>query len=137
MDDDFAGGWNKDKGKNPRSVLSRMGYIISYANWPIIWVSRIQTKRALSTKQTKYIALSQAMRGILPFVDIMKEIVFTQTSRRPPDGNVLSFLKSSNCINSLRKQSRINHTRGFPANATLYQKHWYQVPSLPEYQQEW
>ena len=62
---------------------------------------------------------------------------FTQTSRRPPDGTVLSFLKSSNCINSLRKQSRINHTRGFPANATLYQKHWYQVPSLPEYQQEW
>ena len=43
VDADFAGRWNQEKGKDPGLVLSRTGYIISYANCLIIWVSWPQT----------------------------------------------------------------------------------------------
>ena len=37
---------------------------------------RIQTEIALSITEAEYISLSQAMRDVLPFVSIMKEIEF-------------------------------------------------------------
>ena len=43
VDADFAGEWNQEEGKDPGSVPSRMGYIITYANSPIIWAIQIQT----------------------------------------------------------------------------------------------
>ena len=55
-------------------VLSITGYVISYANRPIIWTSRIQTEILLITTEAEYIALSQAMRGVLTFVSLMKEM---------------------------------------------------------------
>ncbi len=49
--------------ENADNVLSRTGYVIMYANCPILWVSRlqIQTEIALSTAKAEYIALSQAL----------------------------------------------------------------------------
>ena len=57
-------------------VLSRTGYAISYANCLIILARRIQTEIALITVEAEYIDLSQAMRGILPFVSLMKKFEF-------------------------------------------------------------
>ena len=76
MDSDFAGGWNQEEGKDPGSVISRMVYVISYANCPIIWARRIQTEIAIITMEEEYIDLSQVMRYALPFVNLMKEIEF-------------------------------------------------------------
>ena len=76
VDSDFDGGWNQEKGKYPGSNLFGTGYVITYANFPIIWVRRIQTEIDLSTMEAEYIALSQAMRYVLPFVSLMKEIEF-------------------------------------------------------------
>ena len=53
-----------------------MGYVSSYANCPTIWASRLQIEIAISTTEAEYIALSQAIRDVLPFVSIMKEIDF-------------------------------------------------------------
>ena len=41
-DADFARIWNQDKGE-PVSVISRAGYVITYAEFTIIWASRLQT----------------------------------------------------------------------------------------------
>ena len=57
-------------------VLSITGYVISYANRPIIWTSRIQTEILLITTEAEYIALFQAIRYVLHFVSLMKEIEF-------------------------------------------------------------
>ena len=43
VDADFVGGWNQEEGNNPVLVLSVMGYVITYANCPIILARRIQT----------------------------------------------------------------------------------------------
>ena len=76
VDADLSGGWNQEEVRDPSSVLSITGYVIMYANYPIIWASRIQTEIALSTTEAEYIALSKLMRGVLPFMNIMKEISF-------------------------------------------------------------
>ena len=76
VDADFAGGWNQEEDKDPGLVLSRIGYVIIYANFPIIWVIRIQIEIALITMEAEYISLSQTMRDVLPFVSLIKEIQF-------------------------------------------------------------
>ena len=44
-----------------------------YANCPLIWASKIQTEIALSSTKAEYIALSQALREIIPLTALMKE----------------------------------------------------------------
>ena len=74
VDADFAGGWSSGDHSNPECVLSRMGFVIMYAGCPIMWLSKLQTEIALSTTEAEYIALSQAMREVIPFMNLMKEI---------------------------------------------------------------
>jgi hypothetical protein len=45
-----------------------------YAGCPITWLSKLQTEIALSTTEAECIALSQAMREVIPFMNLMQEI---------------------------------------------------------------
>ena len=54
--------------------MSRTGYIIMYANCPIHFVNKLQTEIALSTAEAEYIALSQALREVIPLMTLLKEI---------------------------------------------------------------
>ena len=74
VDADFAGNYDKDHNDDPNSVKSRSGCIISYANCPIIWYSRLQTEIALSTTEAEYIALSQGTREVLPIRSLLLEL---------------------------------------------------------------
>lgn len=51
VDADFAWGWTQADASNAENVLSCTGYVIMYANCPILWVSRLQTEIALSTAE--------------------------------------------------------------------------------------
>jgi hypothetical protein len=66
----FAGGWCQEVGEDPASVLSRTGYVIRLYGCPLFWVSKLQTEIALSTTKSEYIALSQAMREVIPLMEI-------------------------------------------------------------------
>ena len=74
VDADFAGNWNLCECDNPASVLSRTGFIITYAKCPLVWTSRLQSEILLSTCESEYIALSQAMKEIIHLVNIPGEI---------------------------------------------------------------
>ena len=41
VDADFAGGWSSGDCTNPEMVLSRTGFLISYAGCPIFWKSKL------------------------------------------------------------------------------------------------
>ena len=45
-----------------------------FAGCPITWQSKLQTEIALSTTESEYIALSSAMREVIPFLNLLKEI---------------------------------------------------------------
>ena len=74
VDASFATEFSKERSSDPTSVLSRTGYVILYKACPIIWVSRMQTEIALSTTEAEYIALSQAMRDVIPFMSLLEEL---------------------------------------------------------------
>ena len=86
VDADFAGGgWASGDQTNPESVLSRTRFIIVYAGYPIFWCSKLQTEIALSTTESEYIALSQSMHEVLPFLNVSNEIhkVFPLEKSKP------------------------------------------------------
>jgi hypothetical protein len=73
-DADFAGLWTRDDKHDPHCVRSRTGYVISLADCPILWKSKLQTEIALSTMEAKYVALSTSCKDLFPIIDITKEI---------------------------------------------------------------
>jgi hypothetical protein len=49
-DADFAGSWTLETSANPSSVKSRIGYIITFANCPILCTSKLQSEIALCNR---------------------------------------------------------------------------------------
>ena len=74
VDADFAGGYTRATANDPASVLSRTGYVIFYYGCPVLWASKMQTEICLSTVEAEYVALSQAMRDVIPFLDQTQEM---------------------------------------------------------------
>ncbi len=73
VDADFAG--NFRPGDTSRSsCLSRTGYVICLSNCPIMWASKLQSSIALSTCKAEYIALSTALRDVIPLMLVMNEL---------------------------------------------------------------
>ena len=60
-------------------VWSRTRYVLNFSDYPIMWVSNFQTELAVSTLYSKYAALSQSMRYLLPlktlYMDVIKGLV--------------------------------------------------------------
>jgi hypothetical protein len=73
-DADFAGGWSCTDAGNVDNVLSRTGFIICYANCPLIWCSKLQTEIALSTAEAEYMAMSHALHDMIPVQNLVKEV---------------------------------------------------------------
>jgi hypothetical protein len=74
VDADFASGWSSVDCDEPSSVYSRTGFVIMFAGCPLIWVSKLQTEVALSTTEAEYIALSYAMRELIPLLGLIEEL---------------------------------------------------------------
>ena len=74
VDAHFAGNWTPDQAADPRACLSRTGYVIFYANCPIIWHSKLQSTISLSTTEAEYVALSTAMRDVIYFINLIEEL---------------------------------------------------------------
>ena len=74
LDADFAGGWNITTSTDADNIMSCTGFVITYANCPIYWASHLQTEIALSTAKAEYIAMSSALRKVIPLMTLMKEL---------------------------------------------------------------
>lgn len=75
-DASLGGDWrSEDSGDDPNTARSRMGYVILYAGCPVIWTSRLITEICLSTTEAEYCALSEALRQVIPMMDLQRECV--------------------------------------------------------------
>ena len=72
VDADFAGLWPHEDKLDPTSVKSRTGFVICIANCPVIWTSKLQATIALSTMEAEYMALSMAMKSLIPFQETVR-----------------------------------------------------------------
>ena len=77
VDANFAGGYCNDTKDDPISVYSRIGYVIFYFGCPVLWVSKLQAEISLSTVEAEYVALSTAMRDLIPFIYEVNELSTT------------------------------------------------------------
>jgi hypothetical protein len=71
VDADFAGLWPFEDKQDPSCVKSRTGFAICLSGCPVVWSSKLQTDIATSTMEAEYNALSQAMREVLPFKNLV------------------------------------------------------------------
>ena len=72
VDADFAGLWPHEDKADPISVKSRTGFAICIADCPVIWQSKLQATIALSTMEAEYMALSMAMKSVIPFQETVR-----------------------------------------------------------------
>ncbi len=74
VDADFAGLWNHEHHGDPVCVKSRTGHVMMLSDCPVHWVSKLQTEISQSTTEAECIALSQAMRELLPMRDFLSHV---------------------------------------------------------------
>jgi hypothetical protein len=75
VDADFCGNWDKFiAAQDPNTAKSRTGFLIKYMNAPIFWQSKMQTQFALSSAESKYIALSTAAQFVKSIMYLLEEI---------------------------------------------------------------
>ena len=72
IDADFAGLWGVKDLNDSICVRSHTGYIITLAGCPLLWVSKLQMLTSTSTMQAEYVALSTAMRDLIPLCRVLK-----------------------------------------------------------------
>ncbi|KAL7479592.1 hypothetical protein ACHAW6_005325 [Cyclotella cf. meneghiniana] len=67
-DANFAGLYGHGDSQDLHCACSRSGFVILVFCCPAFWKSKLQTEIALSTMETKCVALSMACKDLLPLV---------------------------------------------------------------------
>jgi hypothetical protein len=74
-DADFSCNWNKEFTRtDPSTAKSHSGWIVFYAGCPVCWASKLQSQVALSTTEAEYIAMSMALRDVIPIMNLLDEL---------------------------------------------------------------
>jgi hypothetical protein len=70
-DTDFAGMYGHEDHTDPAYAKSCTGFIITFAECPVFWQSKLQTETALSTMEAKIIPLSACCRELFYIIDMV------------------------------------------------------------------
>ena len=71
VDADWARNWLKTHPNDKTGALSCTGYLITYANCPIMWGSKMQLCVALNTTEAELIALSTTLREVIHLQNLL------------------------------------------------------------------
>ena len=55
--------WGYEDPQDPICARKRPGFVVTFANCPLLWVSKLQTEIALSTLHSEYVTLSHSVRA--------------------------------------------------------------------------
>ena len=74
-DADFAGNWYQDTAEYDASTAkSQTGFIMLYADFPVLWCSKLQTQVTLSTTEEEYVSLSHSLRAAIPLINLLNKM---------------------------------------------------------------
>jgi hypothetical protein len=131
-DADFAGLWTYEDVQDPTCTRSRTGYLLTVGGTPIVWSSRLQTETALSTMEAEYIALSTAMRALLPMRNTQHEILSTFFARESQNVSTISSVWEDN-QSTLILANATNPPRLTPRSKHIAIKyHWFRDYLSPD-----
>jgi hypothetical protein len=74
LDADFAGMYVHEEHTDPDYAKCCTGFIVIFAECPVLWQSKLQTEMALSTMEAKVIALSACCREPFPIIDMVSSL---------------------------------------------------------------
>jgi hypothetical protein len=98
-DKDLSGNWNREFAPvDPSTAKSQSGWIIFFAGCPISWASKLQSQNVLSTTEAEYITMSQALRDIIPVMNLLQEMR-EHTSR----WFVLNLMSTARCLKTMQE----------------------------------
>ena len=69
-DADFAGMYGHENSTDPSCVKSQTRFVITVANCPVLWQSKLQTETALSTMEAEVVAFAHSCRELFPIMDM-------------------------------------------------------------------
>ena len=115
VDADFAGLNSVEPQSDPVRAKSRTGYIIKVAGCPAIWKSQLQTSIATSTGHAEYIALSSAMRQVIPMKRMLTEALSVMRPTMIPPVPVIraTVFEDNSAALSLATNHRLNNRTHF------------------------
>ena len=70
----FEGLLKHEDYQDPVCVNSRTGYVMTLVRCTLYWLSKLQNYIALSTLESEYISLSQAMRDLLSLRQFLQKV---------------------------------------------------------------
>ena len=74
-DADFAGLWGHEDPQDPIFARSRTVFVVTFYNFPLLWVSKLHTQIALSTLYYEYAAFYHSIRALIPLKSLIKEVI--------------------------------------------------------------
>ena len=74
-DADFVGLWGHENPQNPICASSRTGFVVTFANRPLLLVSKLQIEIVLYTLHPENVALSHSIRELILLKILIKEVI--------------------------------------------------------------
>ena len=71
----FAGLWGHENPQDPICDRSRTGFVVTFDNFPLLWVSKLKTEIALYTLHSEYVTLSHSIKSLIPLKSIIKKVI--------------------------------------------------------------
>ena len=71
----FAGLWGHENPQDPIYARSRTGFVVTFANFSLLWVSKLQTEIALSTLHYECVTLSHSVIALSTLKSLIKELI--------------------------------------------------------------
>ena len=126
MHADWAGHSNKKNPNDRTGVLSCSGYLVKYANFPIIWGSKMQSLVALSTTEAELITLLLTSHEVIHLQHLLQElhmhkipVPFTN-----PQVHCLMFEDNGACIEVVSADPKIcPHTKHIAVELLHFREH--------------
>ena len=72
LDADFSRMYEYENPIDALCIKSCIGYMVTVADCPDIWQSKLQTKNVLSTMEAEIIELAHNCRELFPIMDVLK-----------------------------------------------------------------
>ena len=97
---------------------------VKYSNYLILWASKLQTEISLSTTEAEYIALSQAMREIIPMMEHLEQLQKTLNIESKRPSIKFKVFKDNNDVIKLAKAPNIlPHTKHISLKYHYFREH--------------
>ena len=97
---DFAGLWGNENTQDPICAKSRTGFLATFSIFPHLWVSKLQSKIAISKLDSEYVVSTHYVRALITLKSIFKEVI----DNLGIDSEKLKFISSCNFLRTIMGQ---------------------------------